>query len=155
MVAIHISNVYAYSSIDYLFGQIQNATYFFGDDYMNQIKIGKINSGMAKYSEHIFTASEEINDLLNSFGGSNSFSNSYINNAYVNYLNNGTLPMLNTSNYFETPNGSNLDNDAMNEVLGSNLYVPATISSPSDLVKLANGDSISSTSALTSTAIAT
>jgi hypothetical protein len=108
---------------------------------------------MAKYSEHIYTRSEEINDLLDKFGGSNNFSNGYLVNAYKNYLDR-SMSFLNADDGYFNNNGQatkDFDYSAMQEVLGSNMYVPAIFASPADLINT-NSTTIANDGELTASA---
>jgi hypothetical protein len=117
-------------------------------EYVAQLSnstVTKTSSGMAMYSENIFTRMAEINTLLNTFGVNSNFSNSVLVDAYKGYLTHGSTNFLGSDNKFINPNLTDL-----NSVLASNLYLPAVVSTPNDLLKInAGGTSITADGGLT------
>jgi hypothetical protein len=86
----------------------------------------------------------EINTLLNTFGVNSNFSNSVLVDAYKNYLTNGATNFLDGDSKFINPALTDL-----NSVLASNLYLPAVVSTPNDLLKINGGTSITADGGLT------
>jgi hypothetical protein len=116
--------------------------------------VGKAKSGIAQYSEHITTKMDEVNTMLNTFGGSNNFTNNFLLKAYQQFLNQGTT-FLDNDGYFNTDLSDSIDGSVMNQVLGSNLYVPKVVAAASDMNKLTtNPNDLSADGNLTNAALA-
>jgi hypothetical protein len=95
---------------------------------------------MAIYSESVYTRMGEVNSLLNAFGSNSNFSNSVLTDAYRMYLtdtSHGTSDFLDAQHKFMKQDGKNFIN--LNSVLASNIYLPAIVASPTDLLKLSGG----------------
>jgi hypothetical protein len=102
--------------------------------------VAKSTSGMAVYSENIYTRMDDVNSLLNAFGVNSNFSNSVLVDAYRNYLTNtdhGADNFLDDQGKFIRQDG---DFGKLNDVLASNVYLPAVTSNPGDLLKLSGGE---------------
>jgi hypothetical protein len=116
---------------------------FTSNDYttlMNEIDndyVAKPKSSMAQYSENVTTKCDEVNALLAKFGSSNNFTNNYILNAYNQYLKQ-TTDFLGDDGYFNTELTGDINGVALNQALGSNLYVPKVAPAVTDLNKLSN-----------------
>ncbi len=81
-------------------------------EYVAQLSnstVTKTSSGMAMYSENIFTRMAEINTLLNTFGVNSNFSNSVLVDAYKGYLTHGSTNFLGSDNKFINPNLTDLN----------------------------------------------
>jgi hypothetical protein len=130
-------------------GDYQTFNAAIGNNY-----VGKAKSGIAQYSEHITTKMDEVNTMLNTFGGSNNFTNNFILKAYQKFLDQGTSPFLDDG-YFNTSLTGTIDGSVMNQVLGSNLYVPKVVAAASDMNKLTtNPNDLSADGMLTNAALA-
>jgi hypothetical protein len=105
---------------------------------------------MAVYSENIYTRMDEINSLLNTFGGNSNFSNSVLVDAYKSYLTNGTTNFLDNNSKFINSSLTDLNN-----VLASNVYIPAVVSTPNDLLKINSGSTGGSIDITTDGALST